>query len=108
MTDPVPDPLYGGQPPSLDLPFLPVGPEPMFDQEDALIVGGVVVLAGTVEVVGVGVRPTLVFRFSQPDGRFVRPVVLVASEDQLLKLKPLVYSAVNAAVRAASAGTTAG
>ncbi|HET7386881.1 MAG TPA: hypothetical protein VFJ19_09500 [Nocardioidaceae bacterium] len=87
---------------SMDLPFEnnPTGTSVPLD--DALISGGVVVMAAVVPVDG-GPKPALVFRFSDPHGRFYPPMVLVADDDQMAKTTDLVSKAVRAA-RAAAKG----
>lgn len=64
--------------------------------------GGVVVLSSTIDVPGAGKKPALVFRFASPTGEFYTPIVLVADDDQMAKLDPLISGAVDLARRAAA------
>ena len=85
---------------SMDLPFEAGGEGPMHD-EHVHFSGGVVVSAATIDVPGIGPKPSLVFRFAMPEGGFYPPVVLVQDDDQIAKLRPLIFQAIKAAREAA-------
>ena len=86
---------------SMDLPFEPSSGDLL--DADARFAGGVVVMAATIPIPDVGVKPALVFRFAAPTGEFYPAMVLVCDDDQMAKLRPLVVEAVQAARRAATA-----
>ena len=81
---------------SMDLPFEPGGEGPMLD-DHVHFSGGVVVSASVVDVPEIGPKPALVFRFATPLGGFYPPVVLVQDDDQMAKLRPLIFQAIKAA-----------
>lgn len=85
---------------ALDVPFEENPPGQTLDLSDALLPGGIVVMASVIPVPEVGPKPALVFRFTAPDGRFYAPIVAVLDDDQLGKLTPLIAKAVTAARRA--------
>lgn len=86
---------------SLDLPFEPVPDGPVETDVEGYIAGGVVVLAGMVDVPGIGNTPCLVFKFANPDGSgFYPPVTLVADEDGMTQCAHLVSRSVAASIRA--------
>jgi hypothetical protein len=85
----------------LNLPFEPSSGE-MLDAADAEICGGMVVMAATIPVPDVGTMPVLVFRFSRPDGTFLRPITLVVEPHEALGAGLLVTRAAEAAVKAAA------
>lgn len=85
---------------SMDLPLEPTTGQ-LYD-DHVHWSGGVVVMASTVDVPEVGVKPAVVFRFTTPDGTFYPPVVLVTDDDQMAKLRPLLVEAIQMARRAAS------
>lgn len=89
---------------SMDVPFERNPPGQTLDLSDALLSGGVVVLAASVPVDGVGTKPGLLFRFTSPLGEFYPPMLLVLDDDQAGKLPALVSNAVSAA-RSAAKGT---
>ena len=86
---------------SMDLPFEadPIGMQ--VPDEHAHFSGGVVVIAAVIDVPDVGPKPSLVFRFAMPEGGFYPPVVLVQDDDQIAKLRPLIFQAIKAAREAA-------
>jgi hypothetical protein len=89
---------------NLDLPFEKAAPGTEITAPDALIAGGIVIMATVVNVPGVGPMPGLLFRFAKPDGSgFYPPTHLIASDDQILKAWPRVQAACQAAVEAAEA-----
>lgn len=85
----------------LDLPF-EASTGQLHDAAECIIVGGLVVMATVVDVPEHGPKPGLVFRFMLPTGRLRRPVLLIADDDQIAKLEPLMASAIAAARRAAT------
>jgi hypothetical protein len=85
---------------SLDLPFEEGGAGPFTDQHVHMS-GGLVVLASVVDVPGAGKKPALVFRFARPDGVFYPAICLVADDDQIAKIRPLINEAIAAARRGA-------
>ena len=85
---------------SMDLPLEPTTGE--LHIGDAIISGGVVVMASVVHVPMIGPKPAIVFRFALPDGTFHQPILLVADDDQMAKLRPLVVESIAMARRAAS------
>jgi hypothetical protein len=85
----------------LDLPFEPSEPAAI-ELQDAMMSGGLAIMAAAIPVPGIGKMPSLIYRFARPDGTFYPPMVLVADEDQLTKLAALTASATAAAIRAAS------
>jgi len=87
----------------LDVPF-EEGPEGPLLDENVHYSGGVVVMAGTVDVPEVGVMPSLVFRFTTPLGEFYPAIVLVTDDDQMAKLRPLLMEAIATARRVAKTG----
>lgn len=88
---------------NMDLPFErdPVG----FDLPvtDFSLAFGVVVLASTVNLPGVGVKPAVGFRFADGRGGWLPPVLLVQDDEQLAKMRPLINQAIHAAREAAKA-----
>lgn len=82
---------------SLDLPF-EGQPESFVDLADGVVVGGLVVMAASVPVDGVGHMPALVFRFVTPTGNFLQPVIFVTDDDQMTKSKRLIAGAATAAI----------
>ena len=92
---------------SIDLPFEASSGD-LHDADDALFSGGVVVMASVVDVPEVGPTPALVFRFATPQGAFYPPFVLVAADDQLAKLRPLVVEAIVTARNAAKIAQAGG
>ena len=88
-------------PNDLDLPFEPTDPMPMADQANAIVCGGVVVRAATVDVPDAGMQPALVWQFVQADGHFLQPVLLVVDDGQMAKLRPLIFEAIARARRGA-------
>jgi hypothetical protein len=85
---------------NLDLPFEEGGAGPLHD-DHVHFSGGLVVMASTVDVPSVGRKPALVFRFARPDGVFMPTICLVADDDQIAKIRPLINEAIAAARRAA-------
>lgn len=91
---------------SMDLPFEegPRGVE--MDLDRAIVSGGVVVIAATLPVPGMGTKPAIVFRFANPDGSgFYDPMVLVCDDDQLAKTVDVIAKATTAAIRRAKEAT---
>lgn len=89
---------------SLDLPYEDnPGPVPMPDQH-VHFSGGVVVMPSTVDVPEVGKKPALVFRFAMPEGGFYTAICLVADDEQMAKLRPLIAQSIHAAREAAKRG----
>ena len=84
---------------SMDLPFEPTTGH-LHDQH-VHFSGGVVVMASVMNVPGIGPKPSPVFRFAMPEGGFYPPVVLVQDDDQIAKLRPLIFQAIKAAREAA-------
>ena len=84
---------------SMDLPFEPTTGS--LHDEHVHFSGGVVVMASVMNVPGIGPKPSLVFRFAMPEGGFYPPVVLVQDDDQIAKLRPLIFQAIKAAREAA-------
>lgn len=76
----------------------------MIDAREAQLSAGVAVLAAVIEADGEGpAHPTIVFRFTKPNGEFYPPIMLVDVEgDQLAKLPPLVARAVEGAIAGAA------
>lgn len=89
---------------SMDLPFEEGGAGDLAD-DHVHYSGGLVVMAATIDVPDLGVKPALVFRFATPEGGFYPPVCLVADDDQLAKLRPLIVEAIATARRSASGAT---
>lgn len=88
---------------SLDLPFQPQDPTPGLQDEHVHWAAGVVVIAAAVDVPDVGKMPALVFRFTEPStGVFYPPFCLVADDDQMAKLRPLINEAIATARRGAA------
>lgn len=85
----------------LDLPFQPAGDGATIDLSDAVLSGGMLVAAAAVPIPHVGNCPGLVFRFSRYDGHLLRPVVLIADDEQMHKVPDLVSHAALAARQAA-------
>ena len=84
---------------SMDLPFEPTTGQ--LHDEHVHFSAGVVVMASVMDVPGIGPKPALVFRFAMPLGGFYPPVVLVQDDDQIAKLRPLIFRAIKAARDAA-------
>lgn len=85
---------------SLNMPMEPTEPFDL-DMSGAIWTGGAVVLGAFVET-ETGPAPALVFRFPHPDGSgFYQPVVLLASERELLDLAKLVRDGAKYAAEAA-------
>lgn len=90
---------------SLDMPFEEHDPIEM--DVEAQLSGGLVIQAATTPMPGVGMLPTLVFRFARPDGSgFYPPIALITNDDQLAKLRPVIQEAIATARRAAKASPT--
>lgn len=87
---------------SMDVPFEADDSGGTLHDEHVHYSGGLVVMAAKIDVPEVGPKPALVFRFATPEGGFYPPVVLVADDDQLAKIGPLVAEASAAARKAAS------
>lgn len=77
----------------LDLPF-EAGDGGEFDASQALLSGGVVVMATVVDVPEMGKKPGLVFRFATPLGGFHPPILLITDDDQMANLEPLIAAAI--------------
>ena len=86
---------------SLDLPFEPSSGH--LSDEHVHYSGGVFVMAAVAPVPGVGPKPALIFRFAAPTGEFYPPIVLVQDDNQMAKLRPLLFRAIKAARDAAAA-----
>jgi hypothetical protein len=84
----------------MDLPLEPTTGELMDDHVHWS--GGVFVMASVVDVPEIGPKPALVFRFATPEGGFYPAIVLVADDDQLAKLRPLIVEAIQMARREAA------
>jgi hypothetical protein len=84
---------------SMDLPFEPTEPTPLLDA-DVRYSGGVVVMASYVET-PVGRSASLVFRFTDPQGQFYPPVVLVLDDRRMADLAGLVAQAADQALQGA-------
>lgn len=69
--------------------------------EGGQIAGGVIVMAATAPVPGIGPTPTLVFRFTTPTGGLYPPIALVLNEDQMKKLRPLLNEAIHLSIERA-------
>lgn len=96
----------------LDLPFEEHGKIPMLDQAGATLCGGLVVRAATVEAPdgmddapASGKLPALVWDFVRADGTFGSPIMLVLTDEQMGKLRPLVQEAIATARRGAQGGS---
>lgn len=85
----------------LNLPYEAAAPGSELDLSEALVAGGLVVMAATLPLEGhpSRVAPALVFRFVLADGTFMPPVVFAASRDEFRGLLPLFTSAIKAALR---------
>lgn len=89
---------------SMDLPYVPLGTEePLFDADQALISGGVVVMSSVADVPELGPKPGIVFRFMNPFGKFYQPILLVMDDSQMAKLRPLLMQAIHQARETAKA-----
>lgn len=86
----------------MDLPFEEQQPTPMNPNDVPLVASGVVVMATLADVPGVGLKPGLVFRLVRPDGAFYQPIMYVADDDQLAKMRPLINAAIASARNAAA------
>lgn len=90
----------------LNLPFErdPSGGTLNLGPEDPMVAGAVVVVAVTAPIQPNPQNPKghtaagLVFRFTQPDGQFYRPTLLVMEDGELLALPRLVKESARAAV----------
>lgn len=89
----------------LNLPYSDNGDDPVArDLSDALLSGGVVILAAAVPLAdGSGTHPAIVFQFAKPDGSGFHPPIMLAPDrpDDLRALIPLVRDSVNGAISAA-------
>lgn len=93
-------------PNSMDLPFEDMpGGMPMLDMNEALLSGGVVVLAASLPDADGVPLPAIVFRFATPTGEFHPPVLLLLDDKRLKELPKLVKQATMAARRAVSDAT---
>lgn len=89
-------------PGDMNLPFEPSPPGmPMELGGDAVICGGVYVLAASVPVVDVGTFPAVIFRFQKFDGTTHPDLVLIAEPDEIAALLPLIARATETAIKAA-------
>lgn len=86
----------------LDLPFEPIPDGAYLPDEHLHLSGGCVVMSATVPADNGSLLPALVFRFTDPNGTFYPPVVLVLSVAQLNKFPGLISDSIAAALRAAS------
>jgi hypothetical protein len=84
----------------MDLPLEPTSGE-LLDHH-VHYSGGVVVMPSVVNVPDIGPKPAIVFRFAIPTGDFYPPVVLVLSDEQMAKLRPLIVESIQMARRAAA------
>lgn len=66
-----------------------------------LIAGDLLCAPVAVVVEDAGKKPGVVFTFVAPDGTPYQPIVLLADDDQLAKLRPIILGAVAAARREA-------
>lgn len=73
----------------------------LHDIGDAVLAGGVVVMATVVDVPELGPHPGLVFRFTGPGGAMVQPVLLLLDQEHLRNASTLVAGAVDMAITAA-------
>jgi hypothetical protein len=71
--------------------------------DEAVLAGGLVVLAGVLPIPGAGPKPALIFRFAEANGAYHHPLVLVVEPHELKGLVALVDQAAAAAIRAAAA-----
>lgn len=86
---------------NMDLPFEADNTGGVLHDEHVHYSGGLAVMAAVVPVPEIGPKPALIFRFATPLGDFYPPIVLVADDDQLAKLRPLLQAAIATARRAA-------
>jgi hypothetical protein len=84
---------------SMDLPYED-NPPGQFIEDVFSVSGGVVVAGAWLPVDGEN-KPALVFRFSNPLGQFLTPILLVLDDDQAAKLPDLIKKAVSGAIKAA-------
>ena len=87
---------------ALNLPYEENPAPAELDLSDALIAGGLVVMAATVPT-EIGKVPALVFRFVLADGTFLPPVLFACSVGEMRKTTDLVAGAVHGAIRGARA-----
>lgn len=90
---------------SMDVPFEADDSGGHLLDEHVHYSGGLAVMAAKIDVPEVGLKPALVFRFARPEGEFYPAIVLVADDDQLAKLRPLIQEAIATARRAAKGVT---
>jgi hypothetical protein len=96
--------MVSDDPNSLDRPFERAQAGQTVDLTDALVSGGLVIMAIACDVQGRGLTAGLLFKFARPDGTgFYPPVALLTADDQLRQLATLVDTASAAAVMAVAA-----
>lgn len=84
---------------SMDLPYEEGPRDQYMDLDNAIISGGVIVIAATLPIPDAGVKPALIFRFANPDGSgFYDPMVLVCDDDQLTKTGGVITEAAAGAI----------
>ena len=83
---------------SWTVPFAEQKATPL-DTSDAILCGGIIVMAAKIPTGDGQIWPAIVFRFDDAEHRFSAPIVLVMPTDQLTGLTELVATAVATAVR---------
>jgi hypothetical protein len=88
----------------IDLPFEENPPGQTLDVSNAVLSGGLIIVAAAVPVPEHGMCPALLFRFTDPHGAFYdRPILLVVDDEHAAKLTELVAQSVASARAKAAA-----
>lgn len=88
---------------NLNLPYEDNPAPASLDLADALVAGGLVVMAATLPLDSGSTMPALVFRFALATGTFMPPIVFACSPAEMRAVLPLVTNTVKASLRAAAA-----
>lgn len=84
----------------LNLPYEPVGPDPIKIGVSGVLCGGVVYRVAIIDT-DIGKMPAVVWDFYRADGERLTPIILVCTPDELLRLPDELRKAVRDVVRAA-------
>jgi hypothetical protein len=85
----------------LNLPYEDSPPGQSIPLDGSVVACGVVIMAGTMPVPGMGQMACLIYRFANPDGSgFYPAIALVATDEEILNAAVLTRDAGRAAVRA--------
>lgn len=84
----------------LNLPYEPVGPDPIEMGISGVLCGGVVYRVAVIDTEA-GKMPAVVWDFYRADGERLSPIILVCTSEELLRLPAELRKAIRDVVRAA-------